>query len=193
MSGIQALERIAKEIPMAVGRPARIEFEYNRHGTLCLIGNWHVVEGQMIATTIDPTRTEEDIAAHIRQTVNTDPQASWVLIVDNLNTHGSESLVRYVAQQEGIDEATLGRKDKPGVLQSMASRQALLADPNHRIRFVYLAKHSSWLNRLEVIFGVVTRRAVRRDSFPSLDALKQRLLDFIGYFNRTFARSFCWT
>jgi transposase len=193
MTGIQALERNAKEIPMAAGRLARIEFEYTRHGTLCLIGNWHVVEGQMIAPTIGTTRTEEDFAAHIRQTVDTDPQASWVFIVDNLNTHCSESLVRYVAQLEGIDESELGQKEKSGILKSMASRQAFLSDVNHRVRFVYLPKHSSWLNQIEIIFGIVTRRAVRRGNFPSLEALKQRLLDFIAYFNRTFARPFVWT
>ena len=51
MPGIQALERIAKTIPMQSGQVERIEFEYQRHGTLCLIGNWHVVQGQMIALT----------------------------------------------------------------------------------------------------------------------------------------------
>ncbi len=47
MPGLQALERIAETIPMQPGRPKRIEHEYKRHGTLCLIGDWHVVEGQM--------------------------------------------------------------------------------------------------------------------------------------------------
>jgi hypothetical protein len=65
MTGIQALERNAKTMPMKPGQPARIEFEYTRNGTLCLIGNWHVVLGQMIAPTIRPTRTEEDFCWHI--------------------------------------------------------------------------------------------------------------------------------
>jgi transposase len=46
MTGMQALERNAETIPMKPGQPARIEFEYSRHGTLCLTGNWHVVEGR---------------------------------------------------------------------------------------------------------------------------------------------------
>ena len=49
MTGVQALERNAKTVPMKPGQPARIEFEYTRHGTVCLTGNWHVVLGQMIA------------------------------------------------------------------------------------------------------------------------------------------------
>jgi transposase len=193
MTGIQALERNAKTIPMKPGQPARIEFEYTRHGTLCLIGNWHVVLGQMIASTIRQTRTEEDFCWHIHNTVATDPDAGWVFVVDNLNTHCSESLVRYVARLEGIDESTLGKKNKSGVLRSMASRQAFLSDRNHRIRFVYLPKHTSWLNQIEIVFGIVARRVLRRGNFKSTAELKDRLLDFIDYFNRTFAKPFRWT
>ena len=193
MPGIQALERIATTIPMQSGQVERIEFEYKRHGTLCLIGNWDVVQGQMIAPTIRMTRTEEDFMWHIHHTIQTDAQAGWVIIVDNLNTHCSESLVRYVARLEGIDESTLGQKGKSGILKSMASRQAFLSDRNHRIRFVYLPKHTSWLNQIEIVFGIVGRRVVRRGNFTSLAALKERLLQFIDYFNRTFAQPFRWT
>jgi transposase len=193
MTGMQALERNAKTISMKPGQSVRIEFEYTRHGTLCLTGNWHVVLGQMIAPTIRPTRTEEDFCWHIHQTVATDPDAGWVFVVDNLNTHCSESLVRYVARLEGIDQGALGQKDKSGILKSMASRQAFLADRSHRIRYVYLPKHSSWLNQIEIVFGIVTRRVLRRGNFQSTEALKERLLDFIDYFNRTFARPFRWT
>jgi transposase len=193
MTGVQALERNAKTIPMKPGQPARIEFEYTRHGTLCLIGNWHVVLGQMTAPTIRPTRTEEDFCWHIHHTVATDPNAGWVFVVDNLNTHCSESLVRYVARLEGIEESTLGQKDKAGILKSMATRQVFLSDHSHRLRFVYLPKHSSWLNQIEIVFGIVMRRVLRRGNFRSTEALKERLLDFIEYFNRTFAKPFRWT
>ena len=114
-------------------------------------------------------------------------------MVDNLNIHCSETLVRYVAHLEGIDESTLGRKGKSGILKSMATRQAFLSDRQHRIRFVFLPKHSSWLNQIEIIFGIVGRRVVRRGNFTSLVALKERLLAFIDYFNRTFAKPLRWT
>lgn len=193
MPGLQALERIAKSIPMQPGQPERIEYEYERHGTLCLIGNWDVVEGQMIAPTIRVTRTEEDFAWHIHHTVQTDANAGWAFVVDNLNIHCSEMLVRYVARLEGIDESSLGKKGRSGILQSLATRQVFLSDVNHRVRFVYLPKHTSWLNQIEVVFGIIGRRVMRRGSFPSVEALKDRLLNFIDYFNRTFARPFRWT
>lgn len=193
MPGIQAIERIEKKIPMAPGKPERIEYEYKRHGTLCLIGNWHVVEGQMISPTIQETRSEEDFAAHIHRTIQTDPQAGWVFVLDNLNVHCSKTLVCYVARLEGIDESTLGRKGVCGVLKSMATRRAFLEDPSHRVRFVFTPKHSSWLNQIEIVFGIVYRRAVARGSFSSKAELKERLLNFMDYFNRTFARPFRWT
>jgi transposase len=193
MPGIQALERIEKTIPMEPGRPARIEYEYKRHGTLCLIGNWDVVRGQMIAPTIRQTRTEEDLVWHFHTLIQTDPEAGWVIVVDNLNVHCSESLVRWVARLEGIDESTLGRKGKSGILKSMTTRREFLEDRSHRVRFVFTPKHSSWLNQIEVVFGIVYRRAIARASFKSLSTLKERLLDFIDYFNRTFARPFRWT
>ena len=92
-TGIQALERLHPDIPLGPGRVQRREYEYIRHGTLCLTANLEVWCGWIIAPTLGPTRTEADFAAHVEQTVATDPVAGWVFIVDNLNTHQSESLV----------------------------------------------------------------------------------------------------
>jgi DDE superfamily endonuclease len=94
MTGIQALERIAPTKPMQPGRPERREFEYQRHGTQCLIGNFEVATGQVVSPTIQKTRTEEDFAGHVERTVATDPEAGWIFVADNLTIHCSESLVR---------------------------------------------------------------------------------------------------
>ena len=192
MTGIQALERIAPSKAMIAGKCERIEFEYERHGTLCLIGNFVVTTGALLRPTIGPTRTESDFASHIEQTVATDPEGSWVFVVDNLNIHCSESLVKLVAEACEVDTA-LGKKGVRGVLKSVASRQAFLSESSHRIRFVYLPKHSSWLNQIEVIFGVIMRKVIRRGSFTSVEDLRTKLLNFIAYFNRVFAKPFRWT
>ena len=75
----------------------------------------------------------------------------------------------------------------------MTTRREFLSDINHRIRFVYLPKHSSWLNQIEVIFGVIMRKVIRRGSFTSVGDLRRKLLKFIAYFNRVFAKPFRWT
>jgi transposase len=192
MTGLQALERIAPSKAMIAGKCELIEFEYERHGTLCLIGNFVVTTGELLRPTLGPTRTEEDFAGHIEQTVATDPEGTWVFVVDNLNIHCSESLVKLVAQACGVT-ADLGKKEVRGVLKSMASRQTFLSELSHRIRFVYLPKHSSWLNQIEVVFGVIMRKVIRRGSFTSVEDLRRKLLNFIAYFNRVFAKPFRWT
>ena len=148
--------------------------------------------GELIAPTLGPTRPEADFAGHIEQTVSLDPQANWVFVMDNLNIHCSESLVRLVAKACGI-ETDLGKKGRRGVLKSQASRRPLLSDPNHRIRFVDTPKHSSWLNQIEVVFGVIMRQVIRRGSFKSVSDLCEKLLKFIEYFHRVFAKPFRWT
>ena len=185
------MERKHPDIPMGPGRVQRREHEYIRHGTLCLTANLEVWCGCVIAPTIGPTRNEQDFAAHVERTVNTDPLAGWVFIVDNLNTHQSESLVLCVAQACGIQE-DLGQKEKSGVLKSQASRAAFLSDPSHRIRFVYTPKHSSWLNQVEIWFSTLVRKLLRRSSFVSLEDLKRRILEFINDFNRTMSRPIKW-
>ncbi|HSH78012.1 MAG TPA: transposase [Herpetosiphonaceae bacterium] len=191
MTGIEALERIAPSQPMQPGQVERREFEYERHGTLSLICNFDIGTGQVLSPSLGPTRTEADFAAHIARTIDTDPEAVWLFVVDQLNTHQSESLVRLVAERCGITEA-LGEKGRVGVLQSMATRAAFLSDPTHRIQFVYTPKHTSWLNQIEIWFSILVRRALRRGNFPSVAALRERILAFIAYYNQT-AKPFRWT
>ena len=76
------------------------------------------------------------------------------------------------------------------MLKSVASRQVFLSEPSHRIRFVDLPKHSSWLNQIEVVFGGIMRKVIRRGSFTSVEDLRTKLWNFIADFNRVFAKPF---
>ena len=111
-TGIQALERMAPNRPMEPGKPERIEYEYKRHGTTCLFGNWDVGRGGIVSPFLHPTRKEADYTRNIEMVVSTDPMAGWIFLSDNLNTHVSESLVISVATMLGIDRETLGKKEK---------------------------------------------------------------------------------
>ena len=194
-TGIQALERKHPPKPMKPGKVERQEFEYIRHGTQCLIVNFEVATGKITAPTIGPSRTEEDFVNHIVQTIAPNPAGKWIIIVDQLNTHQSESLVNFVikACDLDLDAEMLGVKGQSGILKSMKTRKTFLEDKHHRIRFVYTPKHTSWLNQVEIWFSILVRKLLKRASFSSTEDLRQRILDFIDYFNKTMAKPFKWT
>jgi transposase len=193
-TGIQALSRNAPDLPLQPGRVCRREYEYTRHGTQCLIANWDVVEGRVLSPSIGPTRTEEDFKEHIKQTIEQNREVNkWRFVVDNLNTHQSEALVLWVAELEHICADLLGVKEKRGILKNMESRAAFLQNPAHRVHFVYTPKHCSWLNQVEIWFGILSRKLLRRGNFFSTEDLKEQILQFIDHFNRLLAKPFKWT
>lgn len=178
---------------MKPGKPERIEFEYIRHGTLSLIANFDIVTGQIVAPTIGETRNEHDFCEHIRKLISTDPQArEWIFVTDQLNTHQSESLVRLVSELCELKDE-LGTKGKEGILKSIKSRTEFLKNKTHSIRFVYTPKHCSWLNQVEIWFGILTKKLLKRGNFSSKESLKNKLLSFIEYFNATMAKPYKWT
>ena len=191
MTGIQALEHKYPDKPVMPGKAARMEFEYIRHGTTSLIGFFDVVTGRMEAPYLNPTRTEEDFVKAVSALVETDPEASWTFVCDGLNIHKSESLVRFIAEQCDLPD-DLGCKGKSGILKSMESRAEFLHQEDHRIRIVYTPKHCSWMNQIEIWFGIINRRLLKRKSYQSIEELEASILRFIEQYNLT-AKPFQWT
>ena len=192
MTGIQALERTMPDIAMKPGRSVKVEFEYIRHGTQTLIASLNVATGHIDHATVDDRRTEADLQAHLKQVLAQSPEASKIhLVMDCLNTHCSEALVRIAAELES-EPIELGEKGKSGILKSMATRTAFLTDPTNRLVVHFTPKHCSWLNQIEIWFSILMRKLIRRSSFNSQAQLKDKILAFVDYFNRTMAKPFRW-
>lgn len=169
LTAVQALERKHPGLPLAAGKVERREFEYIRHGTRSFILSRDVVTGKVLTPFCGPTRTEADFLAHLQAVVATDPEAKrWHVVCDQLNTHQSETLVRWVAELSGITE-DLGVKGKSGILASMGSRAAFLRQSDHKVVFHYTPKHSSWLNQIEIWLSILVRKLLKRGSFVSVE------------------------
>jgi transposase len=192
MTGIQALKTMAPDLPMKPGKPLAREFEYQRHGTQTLIAAINVASGVVQARCGD-TRTEEDFCDFISVLVQTNPgYGVYHIVCDQLNTHKSASLVRLISEHCERD-VDLGVKGKSGLLKSMQTREAFLCDADHSIVFHYTPKHASWMNQIEIWFGILAKKVIKRGNFLSKADLKNTLLAFVDYFNQTMAKPFKWS
>jgi len=191
-TGIQAIERMVGIAPLTKGAHQRVEYEYTRHGTTTLIAANHVENGQLIAHHLGPTRDETDYADFIKYLVDSLPELDKIAILaDQLNTHVSETLVRWIAQEEGYEQE-LGEKGKTGILKNMETRKAFLERPEHRIRFVFTPKHCSWLNPIENWFSKLQRHTIKNGNFNSIKELEDEIEAYIAFYNKYLAKPLKW-
>jgi hypothetical protein len=193
-TGIQALERVEQRGPLSRGAPRRVEVEYTRHGTTTLMAANNVADGQLMHHHLNPTRTEADFCRFIQQACRpllADPQAEVVLLADQLNTHLSESLVEWVAQQTGFT-GPLGEKGRSGILQNQLTRMAFLEEESHRVRFVFTPRHCSWLNPVENWFAKLQRHVIAKANCSCVEELNTSITEYVHYYNACLARPLKW-
>jgi hypothetical protein len=189
--GIGAREHVNPKQQMKSGVSEKVDPEYKRQGVSGIIASLDVATGDIVHPLVQPTRTEVDFLSHIEGVIHLNEPDKHIFIADRLNTHMSESLVKMVAEYEGMDLTELGVKGKSGILKNKKSRMTFLQTETHQIRFVYPPKHCSWLNQIECWFSVITRLLLnKRASFTSRAQLEQKIHKFIDYYNEFLKKPF---
>lgn len=198
--GMQALERAAPDLPSAPNQIRRRECNYVRHGTQSLIAALNVATGHVSAS-VDHTRNEQDFESFVEWVMSglaADEKA--VMVLDQLNTHKSESLVRLVAKIND-DPQDSGIKGKRGILRSMDSRMEYLegnfpeeiSAQKRRLRIVYTPKHCSWLNAVEGWFSGLQNRLLSLLSCNSTAMLADKVIEYVTYYNEKWAKTINWS
>lgn len=189
-TSIQALERKSGRAPQSKGAHKRIEFEYKRHGAATLIAAVNVENGKVLHHRLGNSHKEGDFAAFIKAAVAMLPEMDEVIILaDQLDTHKSEALVRWLAEEDGEE---VGRKGKSGILKNQASRMAYLESGHHRVRFLFTPKHCSWLNPIENWFAKLQRHVIKEGSFNDKADLCKKINEYIVYHNAEMAKPLKW-
>jgi len=185
-TGRPILQRTYPTQPAQPGKPEKREHEDIRHGVRVLMASCVVPTGQGLWH-LGPTRTSEDFAAHLANVVRQlpdMPRYDWV--VDNLNTHWSLEVCRLVAAW--CDLPLL-----PKTLRRGAQRRAFLSDPTHKHVGHFTPQHGSWLNQVELWFGVLARRFLKRGDFCSIEDFAARLLAYLDVYHTHYAHPYRWT
>jgi len=176
-SGIQALAREEQRAPYSQGLKKRKDQEYKRNGTTCLIAAHNVATGNIPNFMLNSTRTEEDFLRFTIETAKCFPKEDQLIfLADQLNTHKSESLVRWVAEH----------------LKNMKTRQAFLEEETHTIRFVFTPKHCSWLNPIENWFAKLQKHTIKNGNFSSVKELEGKIEQYIEYYNKCLVKPLNW-
>jgi hypothetical protein len=185
-TGMQILERKYPTRPAKPGHLEKREFEYIRHGTRALLTTFCVPTGQVVWN-LGQTRTSVDWVRHLEHvTKQFAPMKKYDWVVDNLNTHWSLDVCRWVAECSGI----------PFVAKSLRTgrqRRAFLSDADHKHVFHFTPIHGSWLNQVELFFSVLSRRFLKRGDFASAASFEDRLRTWLESYNQNHAHPYRWT
>jgi hypothetical protein len=185
-TGMQILQRKHPTQRIEPGKPEKREHEYIRHGTRALIASFAVPTGEVVWD-LGRTRTSDDFAAHIAKVAEHFGEVEgfdWIL--DNLNTHWSLQLCELVANLSDVPFL-------PKELKTGKQRRAFLTDPSHKHVFHFTPKHGSWLNQVELWFGVFARRFLKRGEFRSAEEFEDRVRRFLDDYNASYAHPYRWT
>jgi len=164
-TGMQALGRKHPYRCTAPGRDARMDYEYIRNGTRKLIAAFNPHTGDVYGE-VREKRTAEDLLEFMESVAQLYPDKQIHIVWDNLNTHHQGPDQRWSSFNERHDG---------------------------RFHFHFTPIHASWVNQVELFFGILQKRVLRHGIFDNLDELDEAVIGFIDYWNLHECHPFNWT
>ncbi len=182
-TGLQAKNPLAPDLPSAPNIPKYEEFEYKRNGTIDLMAFLNPKTGHVFGK-CTPNHNTQTLIHVFKEHVKTLPSdAPLHYIMDNLNTHFHDDFCKTVAELSGVTYTPL----KTGI-----ERRNWLQRDDKRIVIHFVPFHGSWLNMIEIWFGILNKKCLKYQSFPSVQILQQTIEEFIATWNKFFAHPFTW-
>jgi transposase len=181
---IQALDRITPTLPTAENQPTREDFDYRRNGTTDLLAFLNPATGTVYGQCTD--NHDRHALCHVFSShVRMHPSDSVLhYIMDNLSAHYHDDFCRTVAELSGTTYSPLKRG---------AERRHWLQSPHKRIVVHFVPFHASWLNMVEIWFGILKKRCLNYDHFTSVPMLREAIMNFIETWNGFYAHPFKWS
>jgi len=163
-SQIQALDRTQKMLPMQLGFPERRTHDYVRHGTSTLFAALEIETGKVTAA-CKPRHRHQEFLAFLKQVARAYPD-------------------------DGTDTELHLVMDNYATHKRVEVRDWLAANP--RIHVHFTPTSGSWLNLVEVWFGIIEKQAIHRGTFGSVRDLNAKIRAFIDGWNDR-CHPFVWT
>ncbi|OQY00378.1 MAG: hypothetical protein B6I20_08730 [Bacteroidetes bacterium 4572_117] len=154
--GIQAIEKIAKDLPPVPGMYSSWgrDYEYKRHGTVSLLASINLLNGKIHGKVCDRHRSKEFVE-YLKELDKLYPEEFKIkIILDNHSAHISKETKQYL-------------KTRP-----------------NRFEFIFTPTHASWLNLIEVFFSKMARSFLRGIRVKGKDELKQRVYQYLDEVNQ---------
>lgn len=164
-TGMQALERKFQDTECKPGKIKRREFEYIRHGTRSLLGFFNIKNGEA-GGIIRKTHTQFEFIDLLKVIRKKYKRKKIVIILDNLKTHKTQNVKSWLDKQRN-------GKGEP------------------MVRFIFLPKHASWLNQIEVWFSIFSNHCLKYGNFVNCNDMRCKITSYIKYYNKT-AHPFAW-
>ena len=183
--GIQVLQRLSPDMQTERMKMRMEEFEYIRNGTIDILAFYAVNTGKVYAE-CRRNHTKETLVEVFESQLKIAPQNEALhYIMDNLNSHCCYELCELIAKYSNVDCPS--EKD----LNNMKKRREWLMTDNKRVIFHYTPFHGSWLNQVEIWFGILNTKCLH-ESFSSPDAMYKAINEFYELWNTLLAKPINW-